>query len=1203
MRSPRVSKAVAVAAVLLGAAAALAAPVTQSPGYLKGVELMKAQRYREAIPLFEGEARRNPGSADILMNLGWAYWHIHDYEQSWKVWDLLSKLDPKNPTYMRLLADLDIERANYPAALKLADRALAVLPGNRDASLVKAKALLHLGRPKEAVKILDDLLRRFPDSPAVLFANADYLSGQGKLEESLVLYDRLVRLDSTTPAYRRSRATVLYRLGRYEEAISEWSQLAARNPPDEKSMMNLGWAAWHDRKYDEALAWGKKLVAAFPQNPLYLRFLANIDLELGDDGSALDLTDQALELRPDDKDLRLLKAKALFHLQRDDEALGVLAKLLDQYPDDPKLEFNMGDFLAMMDRNEEALKYFDKLIAEYPDNLAYHKHRAQSYYALGQFDKAVAEWKWLTEKSPFDPMPYQKLITDAVNNGSWEDALYWERELAGVRPLDGTDWLRLARIYYAMHLLPQALEAAQKGYETEPTLLANLFFVADLLEEMQRYRDARAVLEQLLRLNPNSERALWSLARIYEGLGDRKRAIRVMGTLARKRFSKKNAPPYIALYQARLMADMGKIEKAWRTVKKLNHRDRSPVPILLYHSVAKFKRSDQVDETLFRAQMQALKDAGYHPVFVSDMSDFFDGRKALPPKPILITFDDGRIDAFRNATPILKETGMKATMFVIVGGINGAPFHAGLGDLRKYQSSGLWQLQYHANEGHGLVPIDPVHKSPFLANRMWLAQKGRLETHEEAQARIENDARTGVEKFLQYFPNMKGKPLGFALPFGEAGQEDYTNDPGLDAVNERIIDQYFRFGFVQSQWGFNLPNTKRSEAMRFEVPKDMTPRQLMRHLQVDDPWVRLKMAEGQLWIESGQPMTALKYYDQVHRYGVTVGDFTSQWGLAYERVGNPYYARKLYAKAIAYDPGNERYQMLQDQSKANARPHVGSTGYAFSDSDSRANYLGKLQTDASAGPVNISAWGGPGQYHQSGFANVRSKEAGAGMQIFPLSKLRLDGDFSRRDFLNGANRIDNNYDGSVNVLAFHGASLTGRTSFANEETAPAIQQGIHYHDYGGGLAYDLGMNWYLTGNYDRLIFNDGNREFDARGQLTRKLNSYLSLGYQFWAGNSNFENQVIYWTPKGLVQHMGILGVDLPLGRLSETTGRRTFDGTFQYGAGYGQDAGTHRVVQEFSAGVLWHLTDIFSFNLNGQYLDTANYTSRTVNAGISLTY
>ncbi|MFO7538881.1 MAG: polysaccharide deacetylase family protein [Chloroflexota bacterium] len=96
------------------------------------------------------------------------------------------------------------------------------------------------------------------------------------------------------------------------------------------------------------------------------------------------------------------------------------------------------------------------------------------------------------------------------------------------------------------------------------------------------------------------------------------------------------------------------------------------VPILMYHYIsvpppdADIYRVDlSVHPDNFRAQMAYLAENGYTTVDLYDLSRTITNRQELPEKPVIITIDDGYLDAYENAFPILQEYGMTATIFVI----------------------------------------------------------------------------------------------------------------------------------------------------------------------------------------------------------------------------------------------------------------------------------------------------------------------------------------------------------------------------------------------------------------------------------------------------------------------------------------------------------------------------------------------------------
>src|SRR5207248_2371190 len=81
------------------------------------------------------------------------------------------------------------------------------------------------------------------------------------------------------------------------------------------------------------------------------------------------------------------------------------------------------------------------------------------------------------------------------------------------------------------------------------------------------------------------------------------------------------------------------------------------VPILTYHLIAIPPAGAPnaglwVPPSVFATQMDRLAAEGYHAVSLWRVWNAWDGG-ALPPKPIVLSFDDGFADQYKNAMPVL----------------------------------------------------------------------------------------------------------------------------------------------------------------------------------------------------------------------------------------------------------------------------------------------------------------------------------------------------------------------------------------------------------------------------------------------------------------------------------------------------------------------------------------------------------------------
>lgn len=97
------------------------------------------------------------------------------------------------------------------------------------------------------------------------------------------------------------------------------------------------------------------------------------------------------------------------------------------------------------------------------------------------------------------------------------------------------------------------------------------------------------------------------------------------------------------------------------------------VPVLLYHHINRHA-GDTVTVTpeVFAEQIRYLYDEGYKSLSADELLEFVAGERALAGKTVVLTFDDGWLDNYLNAVPVLSRYRMKATFFLISGRVDAA---------------------------------------------------------------------------------------------------------------------------------------------------------------------------------------------------------------------------------------------------------------------------------------------------------------------------------------------------------------------------------------------------------------------------------------------------------------------------------------------------------------------------------------------------
>ena len=209
--------------------------------------------------------------------------------------------------------------------------------------------------------------------------------------------------------------------------------------------------------------------------------------------------------------------------------------------------------------------------------------------------------------------------------------------------------------------------------------------------------------------------------------------------------------------------------------------DRSAIPVLLYHGIgpeSDFSNATDASYGIgtedFAKQMTMIQHAGYETIGLQTFIDFVENKKVdLPPRPLLLTFDDARADSWAGADGILRTLHFDAVMFVDVGRVDaGDPEYLTWYELATMQDSGRWQLQLHSGKGHTQIHYGPGPDDygPFYAYE----QQG--EDFDGWRERVHSDIAWGQTTLADHISAYR--PLAFAPPYGSYGQ-DGTNDPRI----------------------------------------------------------------------------------------------------------------------------------------------------------------------------------------------------------------------------------------------------------------------------------------------------------------------------------------------------------------------------------------------------------------------------------------
>lgn len=189
------------------------------------------------------------------------------------------------------------------------------------------------------------------------------------------------------------------------------------------------------------------------------------------------------------------------------------------------------------------------------------------------------------------------------------------------------------------------------------------------------------------------------------------------------------------------------------------------VAVLVLHEVAPQEPDNPfvLAPEKFRELLDRLLGAGYQFIDLDTLHAFLEGRGTVPPRAVLLTFDDGYRGVYYHAHPVLLEYRIPAVMFPVMKWFTPFPRpephreHLTVAQTRDMLASGLWGFGGHSFDGHR----DIAGAGPYLTGLL------PGETRAEYLARI----RADIDLMTRELHRLGVAPLDFAAPYGAVNED------------------------------------------------------------------------------------------------------------------------------------------------------------------------------------------------------------------------------------------------------------------------------------------------------------------------------------------------------------------------------------------------------------------------------------------------
>lgn len=213
------------------------------------------------------------------------------------------------------------------------------------------------------------------------------------------------------------------------------------------------------------------------------------------------------------------------------------------------------------------------------------------------------------------------------------------------------------------------------------------------------------------------------------------------------------------------------------------------VPVLNYHKIDYLQHALSLSPEEFDSQMAYLANNGYHTISPDQLMAHLNYGKRLPDKPVVITFDDGYLDNYTHAYPILKKYGFTATIFVVTGLIGTDERFMNWDQVRQMQQAGFVFGSHTENH----VALDQISIEQAKEE---LAKSRRVLKEQTGQTARYFAYPTGAYNLqIEELVREAGYRAAFTIRYGQAGPD---SDPyALERIPLFKSEQSFRSFFIR----------------------------------------------------------------------------------------------------------------------------------------------------------------------------------------------------------------------------------------------------------------------------------------------------------------------------------------------------------------------------------------------------------------------
>jgi tetratricopeptide (TPR) repeat protein len=478
---------------------------------------LQKKDYNRALLRYKAAIKMAPKDPEPYYQMGLAYLEMGDQracvialKKSLDVYPKFTKAQLKLAEMMTVSSDTEVVRQ----AEKYARLASETEKDNADAIATMALAQLRLGEADTAEQELRDAIARFPQNfrstavlATLLMNRKDYAGVEQLFKKAAASAPK-----SATPSIALARFYAM--TGRLPEAEQELARAIQLDPTNAAALFDLGHLQYRSGKKDQAAATLRRLsdMGEKQYAPAYALYL----METGQREAGLAELERLAKKDPEDREARSRLVNAYLLAGKRTEAEKVLSAVLTQNPNDTDALVQRSQiYLSDSANYEKAVRDLNQALSYSPDSADAHYWMAR---AQGSIHNVLNRNRELQQALDLNPRFLQariELARTLTSGGDPKAAL----DLLDKAPEDQkeTQPFLIQRNWTLLstnneNAVREGVDLGLKTGDSTDFLLQK----AALYIQHKNMTEARGVLDEALRRNPQDMRALTALARTYQ---------------------------------------------------------------------------------------------------------------------------------------------------------------------------------------------------------------------------------------------------------------------------------------------------------------------------------------------------------------------------------------------------------------------------------------------------------------------------------------------------------------------------------------------------------------------------------------------------------------------------------------------------------------------------------------------------------------